>query len=94
MIWEQAALEQEEDKVREKAAELTAKLAELENKLALRIEQLEATLTRENAHLEGRVGALRSLALEAWLALEETTALAGIEGAVLSIPAGVPEPPR
>ncbi len=94
MIWEQAALEQEEDKVREKAAELTAKLAELENKLARRIEQLEATLTRENAHLEGRVGALRSLALEAWLALEETTALAGIEGAVLSIPAGVPEPPR
>ena len=94
MIWEQAALEQEEDKVREKAAELTAKLTDLENELARRIEQLDAALTRENAHLEGGVGALRSLALEAWLALEETAALAGIAGVVLSIPAGVPEPPR
>ena len=94
MIWEQAALEQEEDKVREKAAELTAKLTDLENELARRIEQLDAALTRENAHLEGDVAALRSLALEAWLALEETAVLSGFEGALLSIPAGVPEPLR
>jgi serine/threonine-protein kinase len=94
MVWEQAALEQEEDKVREKAAELTARLTDLENELARRIEQLDVALARENAHLEGRVAALRSVALETWLALEETAALSGIEGGVLHIPAGVPEPPR
>jgi hypothetical protein len=92
MIWEQAALEQEEDKVREKAAELTAKLTDLENELALRSEELDAGLTVENARMEGRASALRSLALEAWLALEETAALSGVGGAVLSIPAAVPGP--
>jgi eukaryotic-like serine/threonine-protein kinase len=94
MIWEQAALEQEEDKVREKAAELTAKLTDLENELALRSEQLDATLAVENARMEGRASALRSLALEAWLALEETAGLSGVGRAVLSIPPAVPGPPR
>jgi serine/threonine-protein kinase len=93
MIWEQAALEQEEDKVREKAAELTAKLDDLENELARTGEQLDAALADENARMEGRVGALRTLALDAWLALEEIADISAVKRATLSIPPGVPEPP-
>lgn len=93
MIWEQAALEQEEDKVREKAAELTAKLDDLENELARTGERLDAALANENARMEGRVGALRTLALDAWLALEEIADISAVRRAALSIPPGVPEPP-
>lgn len=93
MIWEQAALEQEEDKVREKAAELTARLDDLESELASTGEQLDAALADENARFEGRVGALRTLALDAWLALEEIADLSGVTRVALSIPKGVPGPP-
>jgi eukaryotic-like serine/threonine-protein kinase len=94
MIWEQAALEQEEDKVREKAAELTAKLDDLESELARTGEHLDAALADENARLEGRVGALRTLALDAWLALEEIADISGVRRAALSIPPAAPGAPR
>ncbi len=94
MIWEQAALEQEEDDVRARAAELTARLDDLENELARTDEHLDAALADENARLEGRVFALRTLALDAWLALEEIADLSGVRRAALSIPEGVSGPPR
>ncbi len=94
MIWEQAALEQEEDRVREKAAVLTAKLDELENELARRGEQLDAALADENARMEGRVGALRTLALDAWLAIAEIADLSGVERGALSTPPAASRPPR
>jgi hypothetical protein len=71
MVWEQAALEQEEDREREKAAELSARLTALEVDLDRRNEQLERELLVASASLEGRVAALRALALEAWIALED-----------------------
>jgi serine/threonine-protein kinase len=94
MVWEQAALEQEEDQVREAAALLTAKLDDLENELARTGDHLDAALADENARLEGRVGALRTLALDAWLALEEIADLSGVTRVALTIPPAVPGPPR
>jgi serine/threonine-protein kinase len=85
MIWEQAALEQEEDRVREKAAELLAKMALLQDELDRHNEQVEHELLVATAGLEGRAAALRSLAVEAWLLLERTARQLGLpEGELLA----------
>jgi serine/threonine-protein kinase len=96
MIWEQAALEQEEDRVREKAAELAAKMAELQLELDRHNEQVERELLVATAGLEGRAAALRSLAVEAWLLLERTARQLGLGESALvgdEAPATEPSPP-
>jgi serine/threonine-protein kinase len=78
MVWEQAALEQEEDRVRERAAQLAAKMRACQAEIERQNERLEHELLVVNACLEGRIAALRSLAVEAWMALEGAAAHAGV----------------
>jgi hypothetical protein len=69
MLWEQAALEQEEDRARARAAQLTAAVRACEADIERHDERMSQELLVVNACLEGRVAALRALAVEAWLAL-------------------------
>ena len=83
MVWEQAALEQEEDRAREKAARLAAEMRACQAEIERYVERLEHEVVVVVACLEGRMGALRALSIEAWVALEHAAARAG-----------VPPPPR
>jgi serine/threonine-protein kinase len=74
MVWEQAALEQEEDTARERAARLAAEMAACQADIERHHERLEHELDVVNACLEGRVAALRAMAAEAWSAVEDTSA--------------------
>jgi hypothetical protein len=71
MVWEQAALEQEEDRVRDRATELDLTRHALQAELDRTNERLEHEMLVITAQLEGRIGALRSIALEAAMALED-----------------------
>jgi serine/threonine-protein kinase len=81
MVWEQAALEQEEDRARERAAHLAAEMRAYRGELLRRNERAERELSVVDACLEGRMAALRSLALEAWAAVARVSLLAGAAGA-------------
>jgi tRNA A-37 threonylcarbamoyl transferase component Bud32 len=79
MVWEQAALENEEDLLRDRARELSLRMRDLEaelGELGERTQQESLVLT---ARLEGRVAALRSLALEAWQALDLAAHAIGLD---------------
>ena len=78
MVWEQAALEQEEDHARERAARLGVEMRVCQVAIERRNARLEHELLVVNACLEGRMAALRSLAVEAWLALETAASRAGV----------------
>jgi eukaryotic-like serine/threonine-protein kinase len=71
MVWEQAALEQEEDRVRERARELSAKMAMLQTELDRQNERLDHEMLVATARLDGRIAALRSIALEASISIED-----------------------
>ena len=71
MVWEQAALEQEEDRARDRATELDLTRHALQAELDRTNERLEHEMLVITAQLEGRIGALRSIALEAAMALED-----------------------
>jgi serine/threonine-protein kinase len=88
MVWEQAALEQEEDRARERAARLAAEMRACQLSMARRNERLEHEMLVVNACLEGRMAALRSLAVEAWAALEAAAARAGLPAPTPSLAAG------
>ncbi len=83
MIWEQAALEQEEDLAREKAARLTAEMRTCQAEIERHSERLDHEILVVNACLEGRIAALRALSFEAWAALENAAAHAGVPSAEL-----------
>jgi hypothetical protein len=83
MVWEQAALEQEEDAARERAAGLAADMGALQVEIDRHSERLEHEIRVVNACLEGRIAALRSLSVEAWSALETAAAYAGVPPADL-----------
>jgi eukaryotic-like serine/threonine-protein kinase len=78
MVWEQAALEQEEDRAREQAAEMAVQVESYKAEIARHNERLEHEMLVVTARLEGRIAALRSLSLEAALALEEGGQRAGL----------------
>jgi hypothetical protein len=77
MVWEQAALEQEEDRARDRAADLAAEMRRLRAAIDRHNERLERELLVVNACLEGRIAAARSLAVEAWAAISRAAVLAG-----------------
>ncbi len=83
MVWEQAALEQEEDRARENAERHAAEMRACQAELERHTERLEHEIHVVNACLEGRMAALRALSIEAWAAIEEAATRAGL-----------PPPPR
>jgi hypothetical protein len=78
MLWERAALEAAETEAHERAEQLAAEIARIQDELARRTERLEEDLEIVNARLWGRVGALRAMALEAWMDLEAAAQAAGV----------------
>jgi serine/threonine-protein kinase len=78
MIWEQAALEQEEDRARERAARLAAEMGRLRADIDRCHARVEREISVVGACLEGRVAALRSVAAEAMQATERAAALANV----------------
>lgn len=85
LVWEQAALETAEDEARANAARLDAQMRELDADLTRATERGDRELATVRATLEGRVGALRSVALEAWLALEEAARRLDLPGLALAL---------
>ncbi|MFT3767801.1 MAG: protein kinase [Minicystis sp.] len=83
MVWEQAALEQEEDRARARAARLAEEMRVLRARIDRHNERMEHELLVVNASLEGRIAALRSLAVEAWGVIARAAALAGVPAAPL-----------
>jgi len=71
MVWEQAALEHEEERVRAKADELATRIDEISAEITAQNERLEHEMLVAAAQLDGHIAALRSIALEAWMSLEE-----------------------
>ena len=82
-MWEQAALEQEEDTARDRAARLSAEMSACQVEIERHSERLEHEIRVVNACLEGRIAALRALGVEAWVALENAAAYAGVPPADL-----------
>jgi serine/threonine-protein kinase len=71
MAWEHAALQEEEERARDRAADVAARIEELRDELGRENERLEAEMSVAAAQLEGHVAALRAIAVEAWDALED-----------------------
>jgi hypothetical protein len=90
MVWEQAALEQEEDRAREKAAELAARKASLQAELDRQNELLDQEMLIVTARLDGRIAALRSIALEASIAIEDVAREIGLSSSRVWSPAERP----
>jgi len=88
MVWEQAALEQEEDQAREKAARLAAEMRACQAEIDRHNERLEHEIRVINACLEGRIAALRALSIEAWASLEAAALCAKVPTAELRAPGG------
>jgi serine/threonine-protein kinase len=78
MVWERAALEAAEEEARVRAAELAAEIAHVQAELRHRTERIEGELGTVTARLWGRVGALRAMALEAWMDLEAAAQAVGL----------------
>ncbi len=71
MTWEQAALQEEEERARSRASDVAARMTELRDELGRENERIEGEMLIATAKLEGHVAALRAVAVEAWDALEE-----------------------
>lgn len=71
MVWEEAALDQEEESTRARADGLSAEMVALQAEISRQNERLEHEMLVTSAKLEGHIAALRSMALEAWISLEE-----------------------
>jgi hypothetical protein len=84
MVWEQAALEQEEDSARERAARLAAEMAARQADIERHHERHERELEVVNACLEGRVAALRAISAEAWAALLTAAGAVGMTDSELT----------
>lgn len=78
MLWERAALEAAEAEAHERAEQLADEIARIQAELSQRTERIEADLAVVTARLWGRVGALRAMALEAWMDIEAAAQAAGV----------------
>ncbi len=78
MVWERAALEAAEAEAHEHAEALSAEIARIQEELGRTTERIENDLAIVTARLWGRVGALRAMALEAWMDLEAAAQAAGL----------------
>jgi predicted nucleic acid-binding Zn-ribbon protein len=78
MTWEQAALDQEEDSARDRAQALETEMRRLQGEIARENDRLEHEMLVGTAQLDGRVAALRSVALEAWVAMQDVTRRMGM----------------
>jgi serine/threonine-protein kinase len=98
MLWEQAALEQEEERAYAEVERLSAQFVDLSRKLEQANEGLEHEIEVLSAQLDGHIAALRSLAMEAWLALEGAASALDVDlGGVLDLadaPQGLEAAPR
>lgn len=79
MLWEQAALEQEEERAYAVVEDLTAELESLQRQLEKLNEDLDHETDVLTAQLDGHIAALRSLAVEAWMALDQLATSLGID---------------
>jgi eukaryotic-like serine/threonine-protein kinase len=80
MVWEQAALEQEEDLARARAEGLDAEMHALRAEIERRSESYEHETRVVSAALDGRIAALRSIAADAARAAREVAGLSGLGG--------------
>ena len=71
MLWEQAALEREEERAYAVAEDLHTRFDVLTRELERANEAQDHELTILGAQLDGHIAALRSLAVETWLALQQ-----------------------
>ena len=71
MLWEQAALEREEERAYAVVEALNAEFSRLQVELREANEALEQETETITAELDGHIAALRSLAVEAWMALQQ-----------------------
>ena len=78
MVWERAALEAAEAEAHERAEQLAQEIAHIQTELAQRTERIENDLATVNARLWGRIGALRAMALEAWMEIEAAAQAVGV----------------
>ncbi len=78
MLWERAALEAAEAEAHERAEQLAEEIAHVQGELSQQTERIENELAVVTARLWGRVGALRAMALEAWMDLEAAAQAAGV----------------
>ncbi len=78
MVWEHAALEAAEADAHEGAVNLALEIAQIQAEMAHQTERIEGEIATVAARLWGRVGALRSMALEAWMALEAAAQAVGL----------------
>ncbi|MCS6898399.1 MAG: protein kinase [Myxococcales bacterium] len=76
--WEQATLEQEEMRLQVIEDELTAQIRALQRHLEEQNHALDEKLLQGRLALEGRVAALRSLAAQAWSAIDEVGGRVGV----------------
>lgn len=79
MVWEQAALEQEEARMHAEADQLLERMRACQGEIDASNARLEHELLVINACIEGRIAALRSLAAGAWIALSEAAIRAGVQ---------------
>lgn len=72
MVWEEATLHYEEAEAWRKADRLAAEIEALQGEMDRLNDSLDRELSGATAKLEGRIAAMRALALEAWMELEES----------------------
>jgi hypothetical protein len=78
MLWEGAALDAAEAEAHERAEQLAQEIARIQAELTQQTERIENDLAIVTARLWGRVGALRAMALEAWMDIEAAAQAAGV----------------
>jgi chromosome segregation ATPase len=78
MLWEQAAMEEEGLRARAVAKDLSFQLETLRAQLQRHSEGYDAKLVETRAKLEGHVAALRTLAKEAWSAIDGAAEKLGV----------------
>jgi serine/threonine-protein kinase len=88
MMWEQAALQHEEERVRAQADDLSTRIRVINAELLRQNESLEHDTMVAAARLDGHIAALRSIALEAWMALSAAARRLGKD------PDAMVDPPR
>lgn len=79
MLWEQAALEREEEIAYAEVEQITAELESLQRQLEKLNEDLDHETDVLTAQLDGHIAALRSLAMEAWMALDQLASSLGLD---------------
>jgi len=79
MLWEQAALEHEEERAYEEVEGITERIHHVQQELAGKNEDIERELDILTAQLDGHIAALRSLAVEAWMSLDQVASAVEVD---------------